>query len=88
MTQILKSLSTMTPQWLQEALTEAGHAPPPIAAVQVRPMDGFVGAMGEVGIVSVTYAGDTDLPSGVCRQVPPRRRHRPHVRLGDAVVPA
>ena len=63
MTEILKSLSMMTPQWLQEALTEAGHAPPPIAAVEVRPMDSFVGAMGEVGIVSVEYVGDTDLPS-------------------------
>ena len=63
MTEILSSLSAMTPQWLEEALTEAGHSPPPVSAVEVRPMDGFVGAMGEVGIVSVAYAGDTDLPA-------------------------
>ena len=62
MTEILKTLLTMTPAWLEEALTEAGHSPPPVKSVQVRPMDGFVGAMGEVGIVSVTYAGSTDLP--------------------------
>ena len=60
MTEILKSLSTMTPQWLEEALTEAGHALPPTTAVDVRPMDDFVGAMGEVGIVSVCCAGEQD----------------------------
>ena len=62
MTKILKTLMTMTPAWLEEALTEAGHSPPSVKSVQVRPMDGFVGAMGEVGIVSVAYAGSTDLP--------------------------
>ena len=62
MAEILNSLSAMKPEWLEEALTEAGHASPPVAAVEVRPMDGFSGAMGEVGIVSVTYDGDTDLP--------------------------
>ena len=70
MTEILNSLSAMTPQWLEEALTEAGHAPPPISAVEVRPMDGFVGAMGEVGIVSVAYAGDTDLPAEFVAKCP------------------
>ena len=41
MTEILNSLSAMTPQWLEGALTEAGHAPPPVSAVEVRPMDGL-----------------------------------------------
>ena len=70
MTEILNSVSTMTPQWLERALTEAGHAPPPISAVEVRPMDGFVGAMGEVVIVSATYAGDTDLPGEFVAKCP------------------
>ena len=70
MTEILNSLSAMTPQWLERALAEAGHAPPPIAAVDVRPMDGFVGAMGEVGIVSVSYAGDTGLPAEFVAKCP------------------
>ena len=70
MTEILSSLSAMSPQWLEEALTAAGHGPPPISAVQVRPMDGFVGAMGEVGIVSVGYAGDTDLPAELVAKCP------------------
>ena len=70
MTEILNSLSAMTPQWLEGALAEAGHAPPPISEVEVRPMDGFLGAMGEVGIVSVTYAGDTDLPAEFVAKCP------------------
>ena len=70
MTEILNSLSAMTPQWLEEALTEAGHNPPPVSEVEVRPMDGFVGAMGEVGIVSAAYDGDTDLPAEFVAKCP------------------
>ena len=70
MTEILNSVSAMTPQWLEGALTEAGHSPPPISGVEVRPMDGFVGAMGEVVIVSVSYAGDTDLPAEFVAKCP------------------
>ena len=70
MTEILNSVSAMAPQWLEGALTEAGHSPPPISSVEVRPMDGFVGAMGEVVIVSVSYAGDTDLPAEFVAKCP------------------
>ena len=70
MTEILNSLSEMTPQWLEGALAEAGHGPPPVSAVEVRPMDGFLGAMGEVGIVSVSYDGDTDLPAEFVAKCP------------------
>ena len=70
MTEILKTLSAMTPSWLEEALTEAGHAPPPVTAVDVRPMDGFVGAMGEVGIVAVQYGAATDLPAEFVAKCP------------------
>ncbi len=70
MTEILNSLSDMTPQWLEQALAEAGHAPPPVSTVEVRPMDDFMGAMGEVGIVSVTYGGDTDLPAEFVAKCP------------------
>ncbi len=55
MTGILKSLSAMTPEWLQQQLRLAGHTDANVTSVQVRPMDGFVGAMGEVGIVSTSY---------------------------------
>ena len=70
MTEILKTLSALTPSWLEEALTEAGHAPPPVAAVEVRPMDDFTGAMGEVGTVSVTYGAETDLPGEFVAKCP------------------
>ncbi len=70
MTEILKALSDMTPAWLEEALTEAGHQPPTVTAVQVRPMDGFVGALGEVGIVTAGYDSDTDLPTDFVAKCP------------------
>ena len=70
MAEILNSLSAMKPEWLEEALAEAGHSPPPVAAVDVRPMDDFAGAMGEVGIASVTYGAETDLPSEFVAKCP------------------
>ena len=70
MAEILSSLSAMKPEWLEEALSEAGHAPPPVTSVQVCGMDDFVGAMGEVGIVTVTYGDDTDLPSQFVAKCP------------------
>lgn len=70
MAEILNSLSAMKPEWLEEALASAGHSPPPVAAVKVRPMDDFSGAMGEVGIVSVTYGADTDLPTEFVAKCP------------------
>lgn len=70
MTEILTTLSSMTAQWLEQTLAEAGHATPGIESLDVRPMDGFVGAMGEVGIVSVVYDSDTDLPSEFVAKCP------------------
>jgi aminoglycoside/choline kinase family phosphotransferase len=70
MAEILNTLSAITPGWLEEALAEAGHAPPPVASVEVRLMDGFTGVMGEVGIVSAVYADDTDLPADFVAKCP------------------
>lgn len=70
MTEILKGLSAMTPQWLEEALGQAGFEPPTVTALEVAPMDGFVGAMGEVGVVNVDYGSETDLPSGFVAKCP------------------
>lgn len=70
MVEILSSLSAMTPRWLEEALAEAGHAPPTVASVQVCPMDDFSGAMGEVGIARVVYGAETDLPSEFVAKCP------------------
>ena len=70
MVEILSSLSLMQPQWLEEALVEAGHRPPPVTGVEVRPMDDRAGAMGEVGIARVTYGAATDLPSQFVAKCP------------------
>ena len=70
MAEILSSLSAMKPEWLEEALAQAGHSPPPVTSVKVRPMDDFAGAMGEVGIVAVTYGDDTDLPAQFVAKCP------------------
>lgn len=63
MTKILKTLSAISPAWLEDALSEAGHHPPPVTAVSVQPMDDFTGALGEVGIITVEYGDSTELPS-------------------------
>ncbi len=70
MAEILSSLSAIEPEWLEEALAEAGHSPPPVTAVKVCEMDDFAGAMGEVGIVTVTYGDDTGLPSQFVAKCP------------------
>ena len=70
MAEILSSLSAMKPEWLEEALAEAGHSPPPVTSVQVSAMDGFVGAMGEVGVARATYGAETDLPSEFVAKCP------------------
>ena len=70
MAEILNSLSAMGPQWLEDSLTEAGHAPPPVTSVRVCGMDDIAGAMGEVGIVRVAYGADTDLPSEFVAKCP------------------
>ena len=70
MAEILSSLSAMKPEWLEEALAEAGHSPPPVTSVQVSAMEDFVGAMGEVGIARVTYGAETDLPSEFVAKCP------------------
>ena len=62
LTEILSTLDALSAEWLTDALTTAGHAPPGITRVETTPMDGFVGALGEVAIVTVDYAAPTDLP--------------------------
>lgn len=57
MTTIPTSLRDLTAEWLTEHLAYEGHDLPPVAALEVEPMDGFVGALGEVGIVRVEWRG-------------------------------
>jgi hypothetical protein len=56
------SNESITAEWLSQALAEEGHGDVEVATVSYEPMPGIVGALGEIGIVSVTYADDTDLP--------------------------
>lgn len=73
MTDIPTSLEGLTADWLTEQLGAAGHDVPAVADLEVEPMDGFVGALGEVGIVRVGWdgaAGDTPLPASFVAKCP------------------
>lgn len=61
MTDIPASLSALTPEWLSEKLAAGGHDTE-VTRIEVRPLEGFTGFMGEVANVDLTYAGDADLP--------------------------
>jgi hypothetical protein len=56
--------------WLATALRGAGHDAPDIAELRFEPMPGIVGALGEIGIFTVTYSGDTDLPQRFVAKCP------------------
>jgi hypothetical protein len=56
------SLANIDAAWLTAALAEAGETSPPVSALDYQPIAGNVGALGEVGVFTVSYDGDTDLP--------------------------
>lgn len=64
------SLRAITPEWLTGALRAAGHDAPAIREYTYEPMPGIVGALGEIGIIRVSYAGDTDLPTSFVAKCP------------------
>lgn len=64
------SLSAITPEWLHAALTANGHDCPPIRKLDYEPMPGIVGAMGEIGTLSVEYGALTPLPSTFVAKCP------------------
>lgn len=70
MAEILASLRALDAGWLRDALGEGGHAPPAVDGIDISPMTGFVGALGEVGIVRVDWAEPTDLPSEFVAKCP------------------
>ena len=57
MTDIPTSLAQLTPDWVNEQLAADASALPPVAQLSVAPMGGHVGALGEVGVVTVTWDG-------------------------------
>ena len=70
-TDIPSTLGSVSAEWLDQQLAAAGHDLPPIATLTLEPMDGFVGALGEVGIVRVTWSDDAPhLPSSFVAKCP------------------
>ena len=61
MSELPTTLSGLTASALSGYLANQGHNVE-VVDVAARPMEGFVGAMGEVGYLDVTYADETDLP--------------------------
>lgn len=55
------SLTQIDAAWLTGALAEAGHAGT-VTSLSYEPMPGNIGTLGEVGIFSVEYSGETALP--------------------------
>ena len=70
MVDVPMSLQQVDAQWLVGALTTAGHDVPGIMAVDYEPITGNVGALGEVGVFTITYGSDTDLPRQLLGKCP------------------
>ncbi len=70
MVEIPRSLRSIDGAWLTAALREAGHDAPEVDAVSLAPISGVVGSLGEIGVLSVTYAADTDLPDKLVGKCP------------------
>lgn len=69
MTDLPGSLSELTAAFVSERLAANGHDVE-VAALDVTPLPGFSGLMGEVQVVHFTYADDTDLPTTMIGKCP------------------
>jgi hypothetical protein len=65
-----KSLTEIDPAWMTEALQDAGHDAPEVKDLEYEPMPGIIGTLGEVGIFTLDYAGDTHLPDKLLGKCP------------------
>ncbi len=63
------SLAAITPTWLTDRLRSGGHDVD-VTEIAVMPMPGIVGALGEIGILTVGYGRDTDLPTRMVGKCP------------------
>lgn len=70
MVDVPTTLHEVDAQWLTAALNEAGHDTANVTSVEYEPIKGNVGALGEVGVFTVAYAGDTDLPAQLLGKCP------------------
>ena len=64
-----RSLSELTPEFVSERLAANGHDAE-VTSVEVGPLDGFSGIMGEVAVIDLEYAGDADLPTSMIGKCP------------------
>ncbi len=64
------SVAGLDAAWLNEALLPLQPDHPGVATARTEPMPGIVGALGEVGLVHITWEGDTDLPSTMVAKCP------------------
>ncbi len=64
------SVSGITADWLDGALERNGVEHPGVQQLTTSAMPGIVGALGEVGIVDITWAGATDLPTSMVAKCP------------------
>lgn len=63
MNDIPVSIGAIDAEWMGQALQAAGHDHPGIKHITTKPMPGIVGALGEVGVIEVDYAGPCPLPN-------------------------
>jgi hypothetical protein len=70
MVQVPTKLAEIDAAWLTEALRDGGHDAPDVVRVDYEPMAGIVGLLGEVGVFSIDYADDTDLPRQLLGKCP------------------
>ena len=63
------TLTALTPAFVTDRLQAGGHDVE-VTALDVRPLAGFTGIMGEVATVELTYAGPADLPSTMIGKCP------------------
>lgn len=70
MVDVPTSLQQVDAAWLEAAFTDAGHQSPGVTAVTYEPIKGNIGALGEVGVFTITYGGETDLPRQLLGKCP------------------
>ncbi len=68
--EIPKSISEISLPWLSEALDQSAVEHPGISSVSTAAMPGITGALGEVGLVDIAWAGPTDLPTTMVAKCP------------------
>ena len=70
MVDVPTSLSEIDAAWMTAALRDAGYADADVAAVDYQPLKGIVGALGEVGVLTLEHRSPTDVPDKLLGKCP------------------